>query len=146
MILIWIYPWNYYYYYYCMIFFSKMSTLKPPKIMIRQSLKECWFIIQRFFLNVKIKQKWTLYTHMICLYFLVSILKVVDMYYEPSLIVMLKNSECICMSYIIINPWLSWIEICEYFDEFIFVHICWCMIRMIHVFVYDQWTFYISWT
>jgi hypothetical protein len=55
--------------------------------------------------------------------FLVLILKVV-MYYEPSLVVMLKNSKCICMSYMIINPWLSWIEICEYFDEFTFVHIC----------------------
>jgi len=68
-----------------------MSTLKPPKIMIGQSLKECWFMIQRLFKNVKIKQKWTLYTHMICFSFLVSILKVVAMYYEPSLVVVLKN-------------------------------------------------------
>jgi hypothetical protein len=133
MIIISIYPWNLIVFFFAWLFFSKMSTLKPPKIMIAQSLKECWFIIQRLFKNVKIKQKWTLYTHMICFSFLVLILKVV----------VLKNSKRICMSYIIINPWLSWIEICEYFDEFINVHICWFMIRMIHVFVYDQWTHYI---
>jgi hypothetical protein len=41
------------------------------------------------------------------------------MYFEPSL-VGLNKLKCMCMSYIIINSLLFvWIEIYEYFDEFI---------------------------
>jgi hypothetical protein len=40
-------------------------------------------------------------------------------YFEPSFVIILKESKCMCMSYIIINPRPSWIEIYEYFDEFI---------------------------
>jgi hypothetical protein len=59
-----------------------------------------------------------LYTHTICISFRVLTLKVV-MYFEPSL-VGLNKLKCMCISYIIINPWLfAWIEIYEYFDEFI---------------------------
>jgi hypothetical protein len=55
------------------------------------------------------------------------------MYFEPSQVV-LKESKCMCMSHIIINTWLSWIEIYEYFDEFI--NLCtlvdvWCILVFI---------------
>jgi hypothetical protein len=73
-----------------------------------------------------------LYTHIQYqyIYICVLILKVV-IYYKPSLIIVLKESKCMCMSYIIINPWPSWIEIYEYFNEFI--NLCtsidaWCIL------------------
>jgi hypothetical protein len=53
------------------------------------------------------------------------------MYSKPSLVVVLKESKCMCMPYIIINPWPSWIEIYEYFDEFINVGTsidAWCIL------------------
>jgi hypothetical protein len=59
-----------------------------------------------------------LYTHTY-VFFNVLILKIVVIYYEPSLVIVLKECRWMCMSYIIINPWPSWIEIYEYFDEFI---------------------------
>jgi hypothetical protein len=49
----------------------------------------------------------------------VLILKVVVIYFEPSLLIIWKEFKRMCMSYIIINPCLSWIEIYEYFNEFI---------------------------
>jgi hypothetical protein len=52
-------------------------------------------------------------------FFHVLILKFVVIYYEPSLVIVLKECKCMCMSYIIINPWPSWIEIYECFNEFI---------------------------
>ncbi len=59
-----------------------------------------------------------LYTDTI-LFFCVLILKVVNMYTKPSMVVVLKESKCMYMSYIIINPLLLWIEIYEAFHEFI---------------------------
>jgi hypothetical protein len=41
------------------------------------------------------------------------------MFFEPSIVVVLKESKFICMSYIISNPWPSWIETCKCFNEFI---------------------------
>jgi hypothetical protein len=41
------------------------------------------------------------------------------MYTKPSMVVVLKESKCMYMSYIIINPLLLWIEIYEAFHEFI---------------------------
>jgi hypothetical protein len=52
-------------------------------------------------------------------FFRVLILKVDVIYYELSLVIVLKESKCMCMSYIFINLCPSWIEIYEYFDEFI---------------------------
>jgi hypothetical protein len=52
-------------------------------------------------------------------FFHVLILKVTTIYSEPSLVIIFKEFKCMCVSYIIINPWSSWIEIYEYFDEFI---------------------------
>jgi hypothetical protein len=43
------------------------------------------------------------YTQTICIIFCVLILKVVTIYYEPSLVIILKEFKCICMSYIITN-------------------------------------------
>jgi hypothetical protein len=82
-------------------------------MMIGQCWGECWIIIWKLFRNVETKHEWTLYTHIICIPFHVLILKVV-MYFEPLLIIVLKESKCMCMSYIIINLWPSWIEIYEY--------------------------------
>jgi high-affinity Fe2+/Pb2+ permease len=68
-------------------------------------------------------------THIICVTFCVLVLKVVV--FKPSLVVVLKESKCMCMSYIIINPHLLWIEIYEYFDEFINLCIfvdAWCIL------------------
>jgi len=60
-----------------------------------------------------------LYTHIQYLIFYILILKVVVVYFEPSLVIVLKGSKCMCISYIIINPWPLWIEIYEYFNEYI---------------------------
>jgi hypothetical protein len=79
----------------------------------------CWIIIWSVLKNVETEDEWALYTHTICFFFCVLILKVVAIFYEPSLVIILKKFKCMCMSYIIINPWLSWIEIYEYFNEFI---------------------------
>jgi hypothetical protein len=46
-----------------------------------------------------------LYTHIqYYITFRVLVLKVVAIYFEPSLVIVLKESKCMCMSYIIINP------------------------------------------
>jgi hypothetical protein len=37
-------------------------------------------------------------------FFGVLILKVVVIFYEPSLVIILKKIKCMCMSYIVINP------------------------------------------
>jgi hypothetical protein len=71
-----------------------------------------------FFL-VEIEHEWALYTHTMFIVFCVLVLKIVIIYSEPSLVIVFKESKCMCMSYIIINPWPSWIEIYEYLDEFI---------------------------
>jgi len=54
------------------------------------------------------------------------ILKVV-IYFEPSLIIILKEFKCMCMSYIIIMTIMNWnILILQWIYKF--VHICWCMV------------------
>jgi hypothetical protein len=99
-------------------------------MMLGQWLGDCWIIVWRLFRNVEIEHEWALYTHTIYIVFHVLVLKVIVIYYEPSLIIVLKEFKCMCMSYIIINRWPSWIEIYEYFDEFI--NLCtfldaWCI-------------------
>jgi len=93
---------------YCLFFTwllsFRMSTLKSLIMMIGQCSKNCWIILWIFFGNVKIEHEWNLYTHTI-LFFCVLILKVVIIYYEPSLVIVLKEFKCMCMLYIIINPW-----------------------------------------
>jgi hypothetical protein len=96
-----------------------MSTSKSPKMMIKQCSRKCWIIVWRLFRNVKTEHEWALYINTLCIAFHVLILKIVTIYFEPSLVIVLKESKCTCMSYIIINSWSSWIEIYEYFDEFI---------------------------
>ncbi len=102
---------------FCLFFarllFFKMSTLIFFIMMIGQCLGECWIIVWRLFRNVKIEHEWALYTHTICIAFCVLIFKFFDIYPEPSLIIVLKELKCICISYIIINPWPLWIEIYE---------------------------------
>jgi hypothetical protein len=52
-------------------------------------------------------------------------------FWTKSLVIVLKEFKCICMSYIIINPWPPWIEIYEYFSEFINMYIvvnAWCIL------------------
>jgi len=88
-------------------------------MMIGQCSGDCWIIVWIFFKNVEIEHEWALYTHTICIAFHVLILKVVVRYYEPSLVIVLKEFKCMCISYIIINPWPSWIEIYKYFNDFI---------------------------
>ncbi len=96
MILIKIYPWN------IIVFF---------------------FCLDIIFLNVNIKifhnDDWTVNELYNMYFFRVLILKVVAIYFQPSLVIILKEYKCMCMSYIIINSWPSWIEIYEYFNEFI---------------------------
>jgi hypothetical protein len=52
------------------------------------------------------------------------------MHFTPSFVV-LKESKCMCILHIIINSLTPWIEVYEYFDEFI--NLCtlvdaWCII------------------
>jgi hypothetical protein len=85
-----------------------------------------------------------LYTHIQYVFFsCVLILKVV-IYCKPSLVIILKESKYICMSYIIINPWPSCIEIFEYFDEF--TNLCtsidaWCIFVSINL-IYETFEGY----
>jgi hypothetical protein len=88
-------------------------------MIIGQCLGDCSIIVCKLFNNVEIEHEWILYTHTICIDFYVLILKVVTIYSEPSIIIVLKESKCMCMPHIIINPWPSWIDIHQYFDEFI---------------------------
>jgi hypothetical protein len=92
---------------------SRMSTLKSPNIMIGQCFSDYSIIFWIFLRNVQIEHEWTLYTHTIYIFFCVLILKFIVMYYEPLLVVTLKESKCMCMSYVINNPWSSWIETYE---------------------------------
>jgi hypothetical protein len=67
-------------------------------------------------------------------FFHVLILKVIVTYFEPSLIIIFRESNYMFMSYMIINPWPSWIELYEYFDKFI--NLCtyvdaWCILVFI---------------
>ncbi len=101
------------------LLFFRMWALKFPIMMIGQCSRDSWIIVWRLFRNVKIEHKWALHTHIILFYFIVLVLKIVVIYSEPSLVIVLKEYKCMCMSYIIINPWPSWIEIYQYFDEFI---------------------------
>jgi hypothetical protein len=119
--LIWTYPWNLIIlvYFFPWLLSLRMSTLKSPIMMIEQCLGECWIIIWSLLKNVKTEYEWALYTHTICIIFHVLILKVDVIYSKPYFFIILKESKCICMSYNIINPWPSWIELHEYFDEFI---------------------------
>ncbi len=65
-------------------------------MMIRKCLKECWIIVWRLFGNIEIEHEWALRTHTICIVFYVLILKVVTIYSEPSLIIVLKKFKCMC--------------------------------------------------
>jgi hypothetical protein len=56
-------------------------------------------------------------------------------------------SKCMHMSYIIINPWPSWIETYEYFNEFI--NLCtsldtWCILVYVRHKISDIWKLW-SW-
>jgi hypothetical protein len=131
-----------YYFIFPRLLSFRMSTLKSPIMMIGQCLGDCWIIIWRFFRVVKIEHGWVLYTHTICIVFHVLRLKVNTIYFEPSLVIVLKESKCMCMSHIIINPWPSWIEIYEYFNEFI--NLCtyvdaWCIFVFIRHKIWDIW-------
>jgi hypothetical protein len=68
-------------------------------------------------------------------FFCVLILKVI-IYFEPLLVIVLKESKCMCMSSIIINLRPSWIEIYEYFDEFInlcpYIDACYILVLIRH--------------
>jgi len=108
---------------------------------------DCWIIVWRLFRNVEIEHEWTLYTHTICIVFHVLTLKVVAIYYEASFVIILKEYKCMCMSYIIINPWPLWIEIYEYFDELI--NLCtfvdaWCILIFVKHKIWDIWRLW-SW-
>jgi len=116
-------------------------------MIIGQCSRNCWIIVWQLFKNVKIEHEWTLYTYTICIFFHVLILKVVAIYFKPSLTIVLKESKCMCMSYIIINPWPSWIEIYEYFNTFI--NLCtsidvWCIRVDIKHKIWDIWRLW-SW-
>jgi hypothetical protein len=105
----------------------KMLTLKFPIMMIGQCLGNRW--IWRLFRNVEIEHEWALYTHTICTDF--HECTNCCYIFWISLIIVLKKSKCMCMSYIIINPWPSWIEIYEYLDEFINLYTfvdAWCIL------------------
>jgi hypothetical protein len=148
MIFIGIYPWNII----VLVFFVwllsfRMAILKSSIMMIGQCLGYYWIIVWRLFRNVEIEHDLVLYTHTICIVFHVLILKVVAIYFEPSLIIVLKESNYMCMSYIVINPWPSWIEIYEYFNEFI--NLCtfvdaWCILVCIKHKIWDIWRLW-SW-
>jgi hypothetical protein len=127
--------------------FLKYSTLKSFNIMIRQCFSDCSIIFWSFLKNVKIKNEWALYTHTICIVFRVLSLKVIIMYYELLLVITFKESKCMCMSYIIINPWPSWIETYEYLNKFI--KLCtsidvWCICVFIRHNIWDIWKLW-SW-
>jgi hypothetical protein len=128
VVLIEIYAWNIYIGW---ILSFRISTLESPIMMIGQCLGDCWIIVWRLFKNVEIEHEWVQYTHTIYITFHVLVLKVDVIYFKRSLVIILKESKCMFMSYIIINPWPSWIEIYVYFDEFI--NLCtsvdaWCII------------------
>jgi hypothetical protein len=117
-------------------------------MMIGQCSENYWIIVWRLFENVKIEHEWILYTCTICIVFHVSTLKVATIYFEPSLVIVLKEYKCMCMSYIIINPWPSKIEIYEYFDEFI--NLCtsidaWCIFFSIRHKIWNIWRLW-SWS
>jgi hypothetical protein len=76
----------------------RMSTLKSPIMMIGQCSRDSWIIVWRLFRNVEIEHEWALYTHTIYIVFRVLILKIDAIYYEPSPIIILKESKCMCMS------------------------------------------------
>jgi hypothetical protein len=128
--------------------FLRYSTLKYLNIMIRQCFSDCSIIFWIFLRNVKIENEWTLYTHTICIVFHVLILKVITMCSELLLVVTFKKSKCMCVSYIIINLWPSWIETYEYLDEFI--NLCtsinvWCIWVFIKHKTWNIWRLW-SWS
>jgi hypothetical protein len=45
-----------------------------------------------------------LYTRIQYIFFHVLVLKIATIYFEPSLVIVLKEFKCMYMSYIIINP------------------------------------------
>jgi hypothetical protein len=56
-------------------------------------------------MNVKVEHEMSfIHTYNLCITFHVLILKVVIIYFEPPLVILLKEFKCMCMSYIIINP------------------------------------------
>jgi hypothetical protein len=118
----------------------RMSTLKSPIMMIGQCLRECWIIVWKWFRIVKTQLECALYTHIICIFY-------VTIYSKPSLVIVLKKFKCMCMSYIIINPWPSWTKIYEYFDEFINLYTyvdAWCILVSIRHKIWDTWRLW-SW-
>jgi hypothetical protein len=81
-------------------------------------------------------------------FFCALILKIVVIYFKPSLVIILKESKCMCMSWIIINSWPSWIAIYDYFEEFI--NLCtsidaWCIIVSIKHKIWNIWRLW-SWS
>jgi hypothetical protein len=81
------------------------------------------------------------------MYFFGINIKIHVTYYKSSLVIVLKELKCMCMSYIIINPWPSLIEIYEYFNEFI--NFCtfigaWCIFVFIRHKIWNIWRLW-SW-
>ncbi len=141
MILTLTYPWNLNNP--CLFFpwllFFRMSTLKSPIMMIGQCSKKCWIIIWSLFSR---NWTWMNFMHTYNMYFFCVLILNDVIYYEPSLVIVLKESKCMYMSYIIINPWPSWIEIFEYLDEFI--NLCtyidvWCIFVSIKHNIWNVW-------
>ncbi len=64
------------------------------------------------------------------------------LYSKPSLVIVLKEFKCMCVSYFIINQWPLMIEIYEYVDEFI--NLCtlidaWCILVFIKHKILNIW-------
>jgi hypothetical protein len=77
MILIGIYLWNLIVlgvFFFGLLSF-RMLTLKFSQMMIGQCLEKCWIIVWKLFVNTKTEHEWTLYTHIICIDFHISILR-----------------------------------------------------------------------
>jgi hypothetical protein len=68
-------------------------------MMIKQYLGECWIIVWSLSRIVEIEHEWTLYMHIICIVFHVLILKVVAIYFEPSLLVIVLKNLSACVSH-----------------------------------------------
>lgn len=67
-------------------------------------------------------------------FFLAWVLNIVAMYSKPLLILVREQFKCMCILYIINNPWPSWIERYGYFVSFIYlwawIHV-WCTLDSI---------------
>ncbi len=125
MILIWIYPWNlivlvYFFHGGCFFIVNIKISCYDDYTMFKKTLNY----------NLKLaykKRTWMSSIHTNNMYFFhVLILKIFVIYSKPSLIIVLRKSKCMCMSYNIINPQ---IEIYEWFNELkVCAHVYWCIV------------------